>query len=143
MTLQKILPHWNAGLNVVIVILLLGAFTAIRRGNRTLHPRLMLAAVSVGVLFLLSYLLQVWLTGHQRFPGHDWVRKLFLWILLTHTVLAVAIVPILFRTLFLAYHQRFDKHKSIARWTFGIWMYVATTGIVIYWMNNHLRPPTS
>ncbi len=141
MTLKQLLPHWNAVLNVIIVILLLSAFVAIRRGNRTLHPKLMISAVSIGVIFLLSYLLQVYLTGHQRFPGNDWVRTLFLMILLTHTILAVVIVPFLFRTLYLAYHQSFEKHRWIARFTFAIWIYVATTGVVIYWMNNHLRPP--
>ncbi len=142
MTLVEVLPHVSGALNALVATLLIAGFVAIRRGHRTLHPRLMLGAFGVGLVFLACYATQVILTGHRRFPGDDWVRTLFLAILLTHTVLAVSIVPLVLRTLYLAYHQRFVTHRWWARITFPVWVYVAVTGVVIYWMNNHLRPPT-
>ena len=135
------LPHWNAVLNLGIAVLLVSAFAAIRRGRRDLHPRLMVGALALGALFLVSYVVQVSLVGHSRFPGDDWVRTLFVAILATHTLLAVAVVPLALRTVTLAAHGRFPEHRRIARITFPIWLYVSLTGVVIYWMNNHLRPP--
>ncbi len=135
------LPHWNAVLNLGIAVLLVSAFAAIRRGRRDLHPRLMVGALALGALFLVSYVVQVSLVGHTRFPGDDWVRTLFVAILATHTLLAVAVVPLALRTVTLAARGRFPEHRRIARLTFPIWLYVSLTGVVIYWMNNHLRPP--
>jgi putative membrane protein len=100
----------------------------------------MLSAFGVGLLFLGGYLLQVGLTGHKRFPGDDWVRSLFLGILLSHTLLAVVVVPLVLRTLYLGLKERLEAHKPLARVTLALWLYVAVTGVVIYWMNNHLRP---
>jgi putative membrane protein len=142
-TLVEILPHVSGALNALVATLLIAGFVAIRRGHRTLHPRLMLGAFGVGLVFLACYATQVILTGHRRFPGDDWVRTVFLAILLTHTALAVSIVPLVLRTLYLAYHRRFVTHRWWARITFPVWVYVAVTGVVIYWMNNHLRPPPS
>jgi putative membrane protein len=135
------LPHWNAALNLGIAVLLVSAFAAIRRGRRDLHPRLMVAALTLGALFLISYVVQVWLVGHTRFPGDDWVRTLFVAILTTHTLLAVTVVPLALRTVYLAARGRFPEHRRIARVSFPIWLYVSVTGVVIYCMNNHLRPP--
>ncbi len=136
----ELLPELNAVLNTAITLLLLSGYAAIRRGNRHLHPRLMLTALALGLLFAISYVAQVWLIGHTRFPGNDWVRVLFLAILGTHIALAVAVVPLLGRTLFLAARQRFAEHRRWAHVTFPIWLYVAVTGVIIYWMNQHLRP---
>ena len=135
-----VLPHINAVLNLSIFIVLLAAWRAIRRGDRVLHPRLMKTAVGLGVVFLIGYGTQTGLLGHQRFPGDDWVRTLFVVILGTHTPLAVVLVPMVVRTIFLAMKVRHDEHRRIAPWTLAIWLYVASTGVVIYWMNNHLRP---
>jgi putative membrane protein len=139
--MAELLPHWNAALNVGIAVLLVSAYAAIRRGRRDLHPRLMLGALGLGAAFLVSYVALVALVGHRRFPGDDWVRTLFLAILATHTALAVAVVPLALRTVYLAAQQRFAEHRRIARITLPLWLYVAVTGVVIYWMNNHLRPP--
>jgi putative membrane protein len=70
------------------------------------------------------------------------VRTFFLVLLATHTVLAVAVVPLVFRALYLGLKSRFSEHRRVVRFAFPIWLYVAVTGAVIYWMNNHLRPPT-
>lgn len=139
-TVIQLLPHLNMGLNALIALLLIAGWVAIRRGKRTLHPRLMVSAVLTGVVFLGTYALQVWLTGHKRFPGDDWVRTAFLAMLLSHTILAVAVPPLVGRTLYLAVKGRLDEHKPLARVTFAVWLYVALTGVLVYWANNHLRP---
>lgn len=134
------LPHLNAVLNGAIAALLVAGYVAIRRGRRRLHPRLMVTAVAIGACFLASYVVQTWLAGHRRFPGDDWVRTLFLVVLGTHTALAVTVVPLLARLLYLAAGGRLPAHRRLARIALPIWLYVATTGVLIYWMNNHLRP---
>jgi putative membrane protein len=135
------LPHLNALLNLGVFLLLVAGFVAIRRDRRRLHPRLMLSAFSLGVLFLAAYVAQVVLSGHQRFPGDDWVRTVFLAILTSHTLLAIAAVPLIVRVIYLGANRRFEAHRRLARVALPVWLYVALTGVVIYWMNNHLRPP--
>jgi putative membrane protein len=130
-----------AGLNAVSATLLVTALVAIKRGLRERHKRLMVVNLGVSALFLVVYVSQQVLVGNHRFPGDDWVRTLFLSILTTHTILAVALVPLALRTFFLGFKKRFDEHRKIARWTFPIWLYISVTGVVIYWMNHHLRPP--
>lgn len=135
-----LLPHLNGALNAAIAILLLAGWVAIRRGRRDVHPRLMLAAFGLGCVFLALYVAQTALAGHGRFPGDDWVRTAFVVVLGSHTLLAVATVPLVLRTLQLAARRRFAEHRRIARVAFGVWLYVASTGVVIYWMNNQVRP---
>jgi uncharacterized membrane protein YozB (DUF420 family) len=135
------LPRMLAGLNTVSATLLVTALVAIKQGRRERHKRLMVVNLGVSASFLVVYVSQQVLVGHQRFPGDDWVRTLFLCILTSHTILAVALVPLALRTFFLGFKQRFDEHRKIARWTFPVWLYISVTGVVIYWMNNHLRPP--
>ena len=98
----------------------------------------MLVAVVVSVLFLASYLTYHAQVGSKRFEGHGWVRPVYFAILLTHTVLAMAVAfymtPV---TLYRALRERFDRHKAIARWTLPIWFYVSVTGVVIYFMLYH------
>ena len=139
--MPEALAHLNAALNAAICVLLVWGRLAIWRGDRVLHPRLMLAAVTVGCLFVAGYVVQVVLAGHQRFPGNDWVRTLFLTILVSHIALAVTVVPLVTRVLYLASRQRHAEHRRIARIAFPVWLYVALTGVVIYWMNQQLRPP--
>ena len=140
MDLAEILPSLLATLNGVSVVLLITAFAAIRRGHRDRHRALMLANLGVSVLFVVVYVVQMSLVGITRFPGDDWVRSLFLVILTSHTILAVTLVPLVLRTVYLAFKERFAEHRRIARVTFLIWLYISATGVVIYWMNHHLRP---
>jgi putative membrane protein len=140
--LTELLPHVNGALNAVIAVLLVSALVAILRGNRWLHSRLMVGAFCVGVLFVLLYVVQVSLAGHRRFPGDDWVRTFFLAVLTTHTGLAVVVVPLVVRALYLASKARFAEHRRLVRITYPAWLYVSVTGVLIYWMNNHLRPPS-
>jgi putative membrane protein len=127
-------------LNALSAALLVTAFAAIRRGRRERHRNLMVANLGVSILFLVCYVIQIATLGHKSFPGDDWVRAVFLAILLSHTILAVCLVPLVLRTFFLAFRQRFAEHRRIARITFPIWLYVSVTGVAIYWMVNHLRP---
>ena len=140
MDLAEILPSLLATLNGVSVVLLITAFAAIRRDHRDRHRALMLANLGVSVLFVVVYVVQMSLVGITRFPGDDWARSLFLVILTSHTILAVTLVPLVLRTVYLAFKERFAGHRRIARVTFPIWLYVSATGVVIYWMNHHLRP---
>lgn len=101
----------------------------------------MLRATAVGLMFVVGYVLQTWLEGgHRRFPGDDWVRTLFVAILVSHTALSVLLVPLLAATLRFALAGRFERHRRLARITFPIWLYVAVTGVAIYVMNRHVRP---
>jgi putative membrane protein len=127
-------------LNALSAVLLVTAYVAIRRGERERHRDLMLANLGFSIVFLICYVVQVVVVGHKRFPGDDWVRVLFLSILISHTFLAVCLVPLVVRTVFLAFRQRFAEHRRIARVTFPVWLYVSVTGVLIYWMVNHLRP---
>ncbi len=133
-------PHLLGALNALLTALIVGGFVAIRRGDRALHPRLMKGALAVSVVFVLGYVAQTALAGHRRFPGDDWVRTAFVVVLTSHTLLAVAIVPLVVRTAWLAAQDRFEEHRRIAKITFPLWLYVASTGVLIYWMNNFLRP---
>ncbi len=127
-------------LNALSAVLLVTALVAIRRGKRERHRNLMITNLCVSILFLVCYVTQIVTVGHKAFPGDDGVRVVFLTILISHTFLAVCLVPLALRTFFVAFRQRFFEHRRIARITIPVWLYVSVTGVVIYWMVNHLRP---
>lgn len=133
------LPTLNAALNAASALLLAAAYHAIRRREIERHRRLMLSAVFTSVIFLVSYLVYHAQVGSVRFTGQGWVRPVYFTILITHTVLAAAIVPMVARTLYLALKGRFAEHRRAARWTFPAWAYVSVTGVVIYVMLYRLR----
>jgi len=141
MTLEHTLPALLATLNGISVTLLLTGYIAIRRGQRERHRALMISNLVVSSFFMVVYVAEMSIFGTTRFPGDDWVRTLFLTILISHTILAVTLVPLVFRTFYLAFKERFTEHRRIARVTFPVWLYISVTGIVIYWMTHHLRPP--
>jgi putative membrane protein len=141
MTPVELLAPLIASLNGCTAVLLVWAVTAVRRGNRDLHRTLMIVNLCVSALFVIAYLLQLGIVGHTRFPGDDWVRTLFLAILTSHTILAVCLVPLVLRSVYLAVKKRFPEHRRVARITFPIWLYISLTGVVVYWMNHQLRPP--
>ncbi len=138
--MAELLPHLIGAINATITALIVWAFFAIGRRNRTLHARLMKSAIAIGAVFLVVYALQVATIGHRRFPGEDWVRTLFLAILITHTILAMLVVPMILRAFYLAMNERFVEHRRVARVAFPAWLYVGITGVLIYWMNQYLRP---
>jgi putative membrane protein len=139
-TLAGVLPSVNAALNAASAILVFLGWRAIRAGERGRHQGLMLAACTSSALFLVGYLTRIALTGTHRFPGGGALKLAYLAVLGSHTVLAAATLPLVLRTLQLAFTERFPAHRSVARWTFPIWMYVSVTGVVVYVMLYHLAP---
>jgi len=133
------LPALNAFLNASSALLLATGYVLIRRGRREAHKRVMLAALASSTLFLTSYLVYHAQVGSVRFRGQGAVRTAYFTILLTHTVLAVAIVPLVASTLVPALRGRFDRHRRLARITLPLWAYVSVTGVVIYWMLYRLN----
>ena len=128
------LPALNAVLNSASGALVLAGVYFIKQGNVTAHKTCMLAALGVSALFLTSYLIYHYQVGSVRFEREGPIRVIYLGILLTHTVLAAAVVPLVLRTVYLALKNRLDSHRRIARWTFPIWIYVSVTGVVVYLM---------
>jgi putative membrane protein len=140
------LPAVNATLNGLSAIFLSLGFIFIKRGNKIAHRNCMISAFCVSVVFLIcyltyhTYLAVVLHHGPTRFLNPPWFRPIYLTILLTHTVLAIAIVPMILITLNRARLQRFDRHKKIARWTWPLWMYVSVTGVVVYLLLYQIFP---
>jgi putative membrane protein len=131
-------PAINATLNGTSAILLLVGRTFIARKKMEAHRRTMIAAFCTSTIFLACYLYYHAHVGSVRFQGQGWARTVYFTILLTHTILAVVIVPLILVTLSRGLRGRFALHRVIARWTFPLWMYVSVTGVVIYAMLYHL-----
>ena len=128
------LPAVNATLNAIAGVLLVIGYTLIRRGRIEQHRRVMLAAFATSTLFLISYLVYHANAGSRPFEGRGAIRAVYFTILITHIVLAAAIVPMALITLSRALRARFDRHVRIARWTLPIWLYVSVTGVIVYLM---------
>ena len=128
------LPVLNATLNATSAVLLTIGWILIRRGRWRQHRAFMIAAFSTSVLFLISYLTYHAHAGSKHFTGQGTIRIVYFTILLTHTVLAATIVPLVLITLSRGLSARFDRHRAIARWTLPLWMYVSVTGVVVYLM---------
>ena len=131
----------NASLNGISAILLAGGYAAIRAGKRDVHKYFMVSAFAVSTVFLVSYLDYHYRVGHVVFHGQGWVRPAYFALLLSHTVLAVVIVPLILITLRRAWMEKFDKHRLIARWTLPLWFYVSVTGVIVYLMLYHIYAP--
>jgi uncharacterized membrane protein YozB (DUF420 family) len=131
-------PSINAFLNGTSAILLFIGHRYIKRNDMRAHKRLMITALITSSLFLICYLYYHAHVGSVRFQGQGWSRPLYFTILISHTILAAAIVPLVIVTLTRALRERFDRHRAIARWTYPIWMYVSITGVVIYLMLYHV-----
>jgi len=128
------LPALNASLNSISTILLGAGYYFIRRREIARHRMSMIAAFVCSCLFLTSYLIYHYHVGSIPFTGQGWIRPVYFTILITHIILAAAIVPLALITLYRAWRGQFDRHKRIARWTWPLWMYVSVTGVVIYVM---------
>jgi len=128
------LPTLNAALNTLSAVFLCAGYIYIYSHNRDAHRRCMLAAVACSTLFLISYLAYHFQVGSVGFKGQGWIRPVYFTILISHTILAAAVVPLALITLIRALRERFDAHRRIARWTLPIWLYVSVTGVVIYLM---------
>ncbi len=141
------LPAVNACLNGLSAICLSTGYYFIRRKNQTAHRNCMITAFIASALFLAcyvtyhSYVAYYLHRGPTPFRGPAELRPIYLAILITHSVLAVVIVPLALITLWRALRERFDRHKRIARWTWPLWMYVSVTGVLIYIVLYQIFPP--
>ena|SRR5689334_18528998 len=135
------LPAVNATLNGLSAVLLTAGYFFIRRGNKIAHRNCMVSAFVTSTIFLICYLTYHFtVKAITRFREPEWFRPIYLAILLTHTVLAVVIVPLVLITLHRAVKERFELHRKIARWTWPLWMYVSVTGVVIYLLLYQIFP---
>ncbi|MHC5111822.1 MAG: DUF420 domain-containing protein [Planctomycetota bacterium] len=128
------LPLVNASLNALACCLLLAGWLMIRTGRRVGHKRCMVAAFSVSILFLVSYLTYRFLGEEKRFGGTGWIRPVYFFVLITHVILAATVPFLASWTLWLGLSGRFDRHRRWARITFPIWVYVSVTGVLVYLM---------
>ena len=135
-------PALNATLNGVAAILLVGGYAAIRAGKTQLHKKFMVSAFFVSCAFLVSYIIYH-IRIHQviHFQGQGWIRPVYFTLLISHTILAVVIVPLILITLRLAWTERFNEHRRIARWTLPLWFYVSVTGVIVYFMVYQIYAP--
>ncbi len=143
MNIINLLPHINATFNALSALFLLTGFFFIKKKQVASHKKCMLLALSTSALFLVGYLTYHAIHGTTRFTEQGFVRTLYFTILISHTFLAVLIVPLVGRVLWFAYKQTFEKHKRLARWAFPIWLYVSVTGVLVYFFLYHWYPPTS
>lgn len=135
------LPHLNAALNAASGLLLLAGLYFISRGAVRAHRACMLSALAVSGLFLVSYVVYHAQYGSVKFTGQGLARPVYFFILITHVVLAVTIVPLVFVTARRALRADFARHRKIARWTYPLWLYVSVTGVVVYYMLYHAYAP--
>ena len=136
MTDYSIFPKINATLNGCSAVLLVTGRALIARGRMAAHRAVMITAFATSCLFLTSFLYYHW-PGHGGvvyFRGTGWSRPVYFTILISHTVLAVVIVPLVLITLSRGLRGQFERHQAIARWTYPLWLYVSVTGVVVYWM---------
>jgi putative membrane protein len=128
-------PALNASLNGISALLLAGGYAAIRAGKMEVHKRFMLSAFWVSAVFLASYVIyHIRVKQVVLFQGQGWIRPVYFALLLSHTILAIVIVPMILITLRRAWLEKFDKHRMIARWTLPLWFYVCVTGVIVYLM---------
>lgn len=128
------LPPIYASINGLTAILLVAAVIAIKNGKRTLHEGLMKSCLVLSILFLGMYVAYHMTSDSTKFGGEGAIKYVYYFILLTHIVLSIAIIPLVLITYTRALSQIFEKHKKIARIAFPLWLYVAITGVIVYVM---------
>jgi uncharacterized membrane protein YozB (DUF420 family) len=134
MTDYTLFPALNATLNGASAVLITTGHALIRRNNIRMHCACMLAAVFTSSIFLASYLYYHAHVGSVHFPGTGMARGVYFTLLISHTLLAAAVPPLVITTLVFALREKFDSHQRIARWTYPIWLYVSVTGVLVYVM---------
>jgi putative membrane protein len=128
------LPLLNACLNATSAALLSAGWLFIRRKRVVAHKTCMVSALAVSTLFLISYVTYHSLAGSRPFTGTGWIRIVYYPLLVSHIILAAAIVPLALTTIYRALQGNFARHVRVARWTLPIWLYVSVTGVLVYWM---------
>ncbi|MEE2898603.1 MAG: DUF420 domain-containing protein [Gemmatimonadota bacterium] len=122
----------NASLNATSAVALFTGFYFVKRRSLRMHRRAMLTALTASGLFLVFYLTRVAFTGTHEFAGEGAAKAVYLSILFSHIVLAILLVPLVLRLVYLVRQRRFGSHARLARWTFPIWAYVSVTGLIVY-----------
>ncbi len=130
-------PALNATLNAASALCLVAGYLCIRRKLVQWHRAFMASAFLLSTAFLISYVMYHLQVGSVRFQGQGWIRPVYFTLLLTHIVLAAAILPLALITVTRALREQFDRHRRIARWTLPLWLYVSVTGVLIYWLLYH------
>jgi putative membrane protein len=131
------LPGLNATLNGASALLLSAGYYFIQQRQVRQHRFCMVAAFSLSATFLLSYVVYHAVAGSTRFSGPDWLRPIYLTILVSHIILATLVIPLVLTTLYRAWWRKFVDHRRLARWTFPIWLYVSASGVVVYLLLYH------
>jgi putative membrane protein len=129
-----VLPAVNALCNTLCACCLIGGWVFIRRGNRTVHIRFMLSAVGFSALFFIGYVVYHNFHGDTPFPGQGMIRPIYFFILISHIILSIVILPLVLSTLYYAARQQFTTHRKIARYTLPLWLYVSISGVVVFFM---------
>jgi len=124
----------NAAINSTVSVLLLAGLVAVKNKNYLLHKRIMIAAIILSCLFLVSYICHHLFTGETKFGGEGSIRYVYYFILGTHIILAAIILPFILFTAYRSMIGEFARHKKLARITWPIWLYVAVTGVIVYFM---------
>lgn len=128
------LPPIYATINGITALVLVAGVIAIKNGNKKLHERFMTTAIALSVSFLVMYVAYHMTSDSTKFGGEGTIKYLYFFILITHILLSIAVIPLVLITYVRALSEKFDRHKKIARITFPIWLYVAVTGVVVYLM---------
>jgi putative membrane protein len=128
------LPPIYATTNGITAIVLVFAVKAIKNGNRKLHEKLMTTAIALSVLFLVMYVAYHMTADSTKFGGEGTIRYVYYFLLISHILLSISVIPLVLITYVRALAERFDRHKKIAKITFPIWLYVAVTGVIVYLM---------
>jgi len=139
MTLHD-LPAVNASLNGLSAILLSFGYVFMKQKKIALHRNCMIAAFTTSVIFLICYLTYHFNVGRTVFKDPAWFRPIYIILLISHTILAVVIVPMILMTLNRGLKNRIELHKKIARWTWPLWMYVSVTGVIVYLILYQIFP---
>jgi putative membrane protein len=127
-----VLPAANASFNSLSALCLILGYLNIRRGNRVTHMRFMLTATAFSALFLASYVTYHFFHGDTKFAGDGWIRPVYFFILISHIGLSIVALPLILAALWFGLGNQFHLHRSVARWTFPIWLYVSVTGVIVY-----------
>jgi putative membrane protein len=134
------LPTLNAIINGTCTILLLLSLWAIKKKNIALHKKINLTAFVLSSLFLVSYIMYHWMALETTFPKDNPLRPVYLFILLTHIVLAAIVLPLILISFYFGLKNEITKHRKIVRFSYPIWLYVTITGVVVYLMIKPYYP---
>lgn len=130
----KVLPHLNAVINSITSVLLIAALIAIKNKNIALHQTFMRLAFILGACFLVFYVTYHLTNPSTKFLGEGGIRYVYFFILISHILLSLIVLPFVLRAMFFAWTQQFELHKKVAKIAFPIWLYVSITGVLAYWM---------